>query len=206
MRYRLIIFDFDGTLADSIPWLAGVFAEVARTHGFKPIGADEIEMLRTKGNREIVKYLGVPAWRMPAIAIHMRKLAAAAAPQLKLFEGVGELLHALKGQGLKLGVVSSNGEDTIRQVLGPELAGLIDHYACGASVFGKAAKFKTVMRKVGAAAGETLCVGDEQRDIEAAHAAGAKAGAVTWGYAAREALALADHLFEAPGEIAAAAS
>lgn len=204
MSYRLIIFDFDGTLADSIPWLAGVFAEVARTHGFKPIGPDEIEMLRTKGNREIVKYLGVPAWRMPAIAIHMRKLAAEAAPQLKLFEGVGDLLQGLKRRGLKLGVVSSNGEDTIRRVLGAELAGLIDHYGCGASVFGKAAKFRAVMRKAGVSAAETLCVGDEQRDIEAAHAAGARAGAVTWGYAAREALAKADHLFEQPNEIMAA--
>lgn len=201
MGYRLIIFDFDGTLADSIPWLAGVFGEIARAHGFKPIEPDEIEMLRTKGNREIVKYLGVPAWRMPAIAIHMRKLAAEAAPQLKLFDGVGDLLQGLKGQGLTLGVVSSNGEDTIRRVLGPELAGLVDHYACGASVFGKAAKFRSVIRKAGVPAAETLCIGDEQRDIEAAHAAGAKAGAVTWGYGAPEALAEADHMFERPDEI-----
>lgn len=201
MRYRLIIFDFDGTLADSIPWVAGVFAEVARANGFKPIGPDEIEMLRSKGNSEIVKYLGVPAWRMPFIAMHMRKLAADAAPRLKLFDGIGELLHALRAQGLTLGIVSSNGEDTIRRVLGPELAGLISHYGCGASVFGKAAKFKAVMRKARVGASETLCIGDEQRDIEAAHSVGAAAGAVTWGYATREALTEADHVFASPAEI-----
>jgi phosphoglycolate phosphatase len=201
MRYRLIIFDFDGTLADSIAWVAGVFNDVARAHGFRTIGADEMAMLRGKGNREIVRYLGVPAWRMPFIAMHMRKLAAEAAPRLKLFDGIGDLLHALKGQGLTLAIVSSNGEDTIRKVLGPELADLISYYGGGASVFGKAAKFKAVMRKARVAASETLCIGDEQRDIEAAHAIGAAAGAVTWGYATREALTEADHLFERPHEV-----
>ncbi len=206
MGQRLIIFDFDGTLADSIGWMAGVFNEVARAHGFRTLGVAEMAMLRGKSNREIVKYLGVPAWRMPFIAMHMRRLAAEAAPRLKLFEGTGELLRALKARGLTMAIVSSNGEDTIRRVLGPELAGLVSHYGCGASVFGKAAKFRAVMRRARAAGPETLCVGDEQRDIEAAHAVGAKAGAVTWGYAAREALTEADHLFDTPGEILAAAS
>lgn len=151
MGQRLIIFDFDGTLADSIGWMAGVFNEVARAHGFRTLGVAEMAMLRGKSNREIVKYLGVPAWRMPFIAMHMRKLAAEAAPRLSLFEGTGELLRALKARGLTLAIVSSNGEDTIRRVLGPELAGLVSHYGCGASVFGKAAKFRSVMRRARAA-------------------------------------------------------
>lgn len=203
MRYRLIIFDFDGTLADSIAWVAGVFNDVARAHGFRTLGRAEMDMLRSKGSREIVRYVGAPAWRMPFIALHMRRLAAEAAPNLKLFPGIDDLLRTLKAQGAILGVVSSNGEDTIRQVLGPELAGLISHYGCGASVFGKASKFRAVMRKAGVPAAQTLCIGDEQRDVEAAHAVGAKAGAVTWGYAAKEALAEADHLFDRRDQIVA---
>jgi phosphoglycolate phosphatase len=203
MSPRLIIFDFDGTLADSVVWLASVFNDVARAHGFRTIDAAEMAMLRGRGNREIVRYLGVPGWKMPFIAMDMRKRAAAAAAQLKLYADAPELLRELHGKGVTLAIVSSNGEPTVRQVLGPELAGLVSHYGCGASIFGKAAKFRAVLKTAGLAAKEALSVGDEVRDIEAARQVGIAAAAVSWGYATREILAAQspDHLFDAPLQI-----
>jgi phosphoglycolate phosphatase len=208
MAYKLIIFDFDGTLADSVLWFASVLNDVARAHRFRTIGATEMAMLRGQGNREIVRYMGVPAWKMPFIATHVRKLAAEAAPKLKLYKQVPDVLRDLKSRGVRLAVVSSNAEKTIRLVLGPELAGLVDHYACGAGVFGKAAKFRKVVRAAKVSPGETLCVGDEVRDIDAAREAGLAAGAVAWGYATREILAAQapSHLFERPTDILLAAT
>lgn len=206
MTPRLIIFDFDGTLADSAPWMSGVFNDLARAHGFRTLDADEMAMLRGRGNREIVKYLGVPAWKMPAIAMDMRKRAAAAAPTLKLFAGVPEMLRGLHAKGIGLAIVSSNAEPTIRQVLGPELAGLVAHYGCGASIFGKGAKFKAVMKAAGVTPAETVSVGDEVRDIEAARGLGVPAAAVAWGYATQAILAAQtpDHMFDRPEQILAA--
>jgi phosphoglycolate phosphatase len=93
------------------------------------------------------------------------------------------MLRRLDRRGVKLAVVSSNSEATVRRVLGPELAGLISHYACGASAFGKAAKFRAVVKKAGVSPADVLCIGDETRDVEAARQAGLAAGSVTWGYA-----------------------
>jgi len=76
-------------------------------------------------------------------------------------------------------VVSSNSEEVIRRVLGPELAELISLYACGASLFGKARKFKQVTAR-GVSRDKVICIGDETRDIEAARAVGLDCGAVGW--------------------------
>ncbi len=67
-------------------------------------------------------------------------------------------------------------------------AGLISCFACGASLFGKAAKYKAVLKRTGTAARDAISIGDEVRDGEAARQAGIDFGAVSWGYASVEAL------------------
>ncbi|MGZ5882650.1 MAG: HAD hydrolase-like protein, partial [Xanthobacteraceae bacterium] len=59
MKYKLVIFDFDGTLADSASWFLGILNDLARRHGFRSVTEAEIEMLRGRGNREIIRYLNV---------------------------------------------------------------------------------------------------------------------------------------------------
>ena len=188
MGYRLIIFDFDGTLADSAAWFAGALNGVARRYGFREIDLAEMAQLRGRPNREIMQALKVSPWKLPFIAAHMRKLAAQAAPTIDLFPGVADMLRRLAARGVKVAVVSSNGEAVVRQVLGRELAGLVAYYGCGASIFGKAAKFRQVIRAAGVAEADVLSVGDEVRDIEAARQARLAAGAVTWGYATADIL------------------
>ncbi len=183
MRYDLVIFDFDGTLADSAGWTLGILNEVAVRFGFKTLSDEEKAMLRGQDNRAIVRYLGVPAWKMPLIAAHMRKLVARDAERIALFPGVDALLARLAEQGTRLAIVSSNSEENVRRILGPTNAGSIAHYACGASIFGKAAKFRQVLRRSGIPRERTLCIGDETRDIEAATTERLASGAVTWGYA-----------------------
>jgi Predicted phosphatases len=190
MRIRLVAFDFDGTLADSAPWFIAELGGLADRHGFRRVDGAELEALRRVPNREIIARLGVSRWRLPFIARDMRRAAARAAGSIPLFDGVPGMLLGLREHGLKLAIVSSNGEETIRRVLGPD-AGLIDHYLTGIGLFSKAGRLKKLARQAGVAAAEILAVGDEVRDIEAARDAGAVAAAVTWGYAHASALAAA---------------
>jgi len=103
-----------------------------------------------------------------------------------------------------LGVVSSNSAANVRRILGAEAAALVAPYECGAALFGKAGKFRKVVRRARVKPGETLCIGDETRDIEAAREAGLASGAVAWGYARRETLAARapTWLFETPDDVA----
>lgn len=185
--YKLIIFDFDGTLADSAPWFIGTLNDIAKAHGFRSVNEHEIAMLRGKPNREIIRYLGIRFWQMPAIARELRKRSLEAAGMTRLFDGVPGLLQQIKSSGAQLAVVSSNGEEAVRRVLGTSAA-LVDHYACGVSLLGKAARFRQLQRRLKLQPSQVLAVGDEGRDVEAAHRAGFASAAVTWGYATKDAL------------------
>lgn len=200
--YRLVAFDFDGTLADTFPWFCSVLNGVADRYRFRQVGADEVERLRGLSARAIIADLGIPAWKVPLIARHMRALSARDADAIRLFPGVAEMLDALDVGGIGLAVVSSNGEATVRRALG-QSAGRIRYFACGASLFGKARHLRAVAREAGVAPSLMLAVGDEIRDAEAAAKAACPFGAVAWGYtdrAALEAKAPA-HLFGEPAEI-----
>jgi phosphoglycolate phosphatase len=181
--YRLILFDFDGTLADSADWMIRTFNAMAPQFGLRSVTEAEVEMLRGRSNREIVSYLGVPMWKVPRIAAEMTRRVAAQADSISLFEGTGAMLQTLHAAGIRLAIVSSNAEDNIRRILGADNAALISDYDCGASLFGKSSKLRNVLRRSGIAPREAICIGDETRDIEAAREAGMDSGAVLWGYA-----------------------
>lgn len=206
VTYRLAIFDFDGTLADSLPWFAEIYDQLAIEFGLRRVGRAEREDLRSRHPREIMARVGVTAWQLPRIAHRLRRLKAQQATRIQLFPGAGELLRDLALRGIARAIVSSDTEANIRATLGPEKAALIEHWDCGAGLFGKPAKLRRVVRRSGVPAAAALYVGDELRDGEAARAAGIGFGAVVWGYATPDALrTLApDRLFTSVAEIAPA--
>jgi phosphoglycolate phosphatase len=188
MRCKLVIFDFDGTLADTFPWFMRIINDVADRYRFKRVAPHEIDALRAMDARALMRHFGIPAWKMPFIANHMRKRKSRELDQTRLFEGVDRMLRGLSDAGIALALVSSNSEANCRAILGAENASLIRHYECGASLFGKSAFFRRVLRKTGTPAHEAICIGDEIRDLDAARKEGIDFGAVTWGYTAAEAL------------------
>ena len=201
-RYRLAIFDFDGTLADSLPWFRASFHDMVARFNLTPVPDEEMEGLRGLTARELMARLNVSTWQLPAIVNDMRKRKLAAASEISLFKGVPALLTHLQLLGIKTAIVSSDSEASVRQGLGPATS-LITRFDCGAALFGKHWKFRRVARKLGVKASETICIGDEIRDIEAAKAAGMDSGAVAWGYALPSALQAAGptHLFNSIEEM-----
>jgi phosphoglycolate phosphatase len=165
---------------------------------------DEVDSLRHAGSREIIRRLEVPVWKLPMIARHMRRMKAGHLDGIPLFPGAEAMLLSLRDGGLMLALVSSDNETNARRQLG-DAATLFSHFDCGASLFGKATKFRRVVKRAGVDPAQAISIGDEVRDIEAARAAGIACGAVMWGYAAPNALrALAPELvFERMEDIAA---
>lgn len=203
MPYALAIFDLDGTLVDSFPWFLRTINDVADRFGFRRVTDADVEGLRHASTREILSRLQVPVWKLPAIARHARRLKAEAAAETPMFDGVEAMLRTLAQSSVQLALVSSDSEANARAKLGA-LAALFSQFDCAASLFGKPAKFRRVIRRAGIVPEQVISIGDEVRDIEAARAVGIACGAVSWGYAAPAALqALApDYMFTQMRDIA----
>lgn len=200
---RLVIFDFDGTLSDSGDWFLSVIDDLARRYRFRTIAPDEVEHLRHRSSREVIAHLGIARWKLPLIARHLRRRVAREAHRIELFPGTPDLLERLAAMGVRIALVSSNSEANARAILGPTHSARIELFCCGSSLFGKAPKFRRVLRRLGVAPEHTLAIGDETRDIDAAREVGLRAGSVLWGYASAEVLrALGpDALFATPHDI-----
>lgn len=189
MKHRLAVFDFDGTLADSFPFFLASFSELAHAHGLRPLDRARLDELRRLDARQLMRHVGLPAWKAPLVAMHFRRLMAGRTAQIALFDGMPALLRDLAGAGVELAVLSSNSRDNVQAVLGPGLTGLIRHLDCGVSLMGKKRKLRALLARTGFAPGQTVCIGDEIRDIEAARGVRATAAAVGWGYTLPDALA-----------------
>jgi phosphoglycolate phosphatase len=202
-RYALVIFDFDGTLANSGDWFLSIVDELAERFRFRAAGMDEVEMLRGLTTREVIRHLGIPRWKLPAIGRHIHALLAEQIDRIAPFNGIDRLLETLQAGGMRIAIVTSNSEANVRAVLGPATIARIEQFECGASLFGKARLFKRVLRRSGLAPHQVIAIGDETRDIIAARKAGVTAGSVLWGYANRAALTRLepDILFETPDDV-----
>jgi len=203
--YRLAIFDFDGTLGDTLGWMLDTSDALAEKFGYRKIDRSQLDQLRHLSAREMMKVQKLPALKLPAIAAHFQKLMTADAGRIAMFDGVPEMLRALHGAGVRLAIVSSNSEENVRIILGPDLCGLVSMFNCGASMFGKAPKFRKVLKRLEVRPGEAISVGDEIRDLDAAREVGLATGVVCWGYTAPDALKAQkpDHVFETVEAIAA---
>ena len=182
MKYRLAIFDFDGTLSDSFAWFAGAMNVAADRFRFRRVEADELDQLRGLHAREMIAHLRVPAWKVPLIARHMRARMAADPGAIALFPGAEEMLERLAAGGVATAIVTSNSEANVRRVLGPRAAALVRHFGCGASLFGKRPLLRRVLRAAGVPASSAISIGDELRDLHASRAEGIAFGAVEWGF------------------------
>ena len=188
-RYRLVVFDFDGVLADSADWMLRTLPLIIREFDLNPKTACELEALRGAPTRDVVRALGAPTWKIPSIARRMRQLSEASAGEIAVFPGVAELIRQLRSAEVATAIVSSNSEATVRAVLGDELLGGVDRLDCGVALFGKAARLRKATRRLGVRSADAVYVGDETRDIEAARRSGLASVAVAWGYGSREILA-----------------
>lgn len=181
MKYELLILDFDGTLADSLPRAAEIYNELAEANGLLPI--TDTLAAREMTIREFLKAHRIPLRKVPFLTARFLALQKQRTGRLAVFPGLAGVVRQLRGTGLRLGIVSSNDRDTIENCLRQNNLGDCFEFQVGCSrLFGKQRAIRNVVRTAGVDPARALYVGDETRDIEAARKAGIPMAAVTWGF------------------------
>lgn len=204
----LLIFDFDGTLAQTLETGIGIFNEIAPEWGLKPVTMEEVQELRKLHTRALLDRLGVSRLMAVKLAAHIRRLLHERMDQVRLIPHVSDAIHELRAEGFRMGILSSNSADNVRMFLQRyHLDDCFSFIEAGVSLFGKAHRIRNVLKQVKVPVGETIYVGDETRDMEASRKAGVCGLAVCWGANGREAMMTEGPEFcvDTPAEMVAAA-
>jgi phosphoglycolate phosphatase len=186
---KLIIFDFDGTLADTLGALLRITNRLAPEFGYPQISDEQLANLKYLSAWEIIKISKVALWKLPFLLKRVKEEFPGEVQSVKLFPGVIELLTTLKSQGYRLGIVSSNAEANIRSLLKQhQIENLFDFINGGASTFGKGKAIGKIIRQYNCPKSDAIYIGDEIRDIQAARSIKIRVVAVGWGFNAPTAL------------------
>ena len=187
--YKAIIFDFDGTIADSMEAMRQAYNRAANIYGGGYITDDNIAQLRSMHAREVLQQLSIPYLKLPFVIFSTLSYFKTVIEDVKPFAHVPDLLKQLIKDNYILYVISTNSPENIRLFLKQhDIAVFKDILSCGGYIFGKGEVIKKLLKREQIDPRTSIYVGDEVRDIEAAHQAGVTSVAVSWGYNAPERL------------------
>lgn len=176
-----LIFDFDGTIADSFEVVEKIFYELT---GRDPVtDKDRIAHLRRQSLMKAAKEMHISPAQLPRLLIRGRALMKLRMGQVKAFAGIAPVIRELHNSGNKLYIISSNSQSNVEDFLKEhDLLDCFDRVYGGVGLFNKAHVLKRVMRHNKIEPNHSFYVGDEVRDINAAKHAGVRIVSVAWGY------------------------
>jgi len=195
---KYIVFDFDGTIADTYQDVLNLVNDF-KEDKYKKIDFKDI---RDYGFRYLIQKAGIPLWEIPEF-IYQVKSKLKKKNNIRLFPDILDVFKKLS-ENYNLGIVSSNSEENVKIALKKyKIENLFKFIYSDSSIFGKHLILKKMCKKYKINPDDVIYVGDEDRDIIAAKKARIKVIAVTWGFNSEKLLKKEkpDYLIHTPKEI-----
>lgn len=205
---KYVIFDFDGTIADTLPFSFKNFLEVAKLLHINNLSDQQIiKEIRSKSYQDLLKGSFKRAWLKLPFVIDLIKSSqlelAKEMEDIKFFPGVRKFLFDLKKEEYKLAIISSNMIENINKFIVFNKLDIFDFVHGKTDLFGKAGYLGKFLTDFKLERSEVIYIGDEIRDVEACKKVGIKMIGVSWGLHTVEALKKAgvDYIAKKPGDI-----
>lgn len=190
MRYPSLIFDFDGTIADTLSAAVDIYNQLADENGFRQVSPEELPRLRNLDVRGILEDLNISKRKVPFLLARGRRLLKSNIASLPLIDGMEDILPKLHENAHYFGILTSNATENVEAFLDTHgLRHLFTFISSTSKLSGKHKHLRSIGRTFSLNPAEMLYVGDEIRDVRAAHKAGIAMAAVTWGFNSRDSLA-----------------
>ncbi|MEL7316244.1 MAG: HAD hydrolase-like protein [Cyanobacteria bacterium J06559_3] len=196
-----LLFDFDGTLADSLPLIVAITNRLAPEFGYRPTPYEEVDALKGLNARQLIRYSGIPVLKIPALLRRLRTELRQQSTQIPACKGMPAVIRALHEEQHTLAIVTSNMPDVVQTFLAMhQIQDCFVSVDGGGTLFGKGRLIARSMHQHLCTPEDTVYVGDEVRDVAAARFAGVRSVSVTWGFNSRQALIEAnpDWLIDTP--------
>jgi phosphoglycolate phosphatase len=201
MIYRSLVFDFDGTIADTLGETRRIFNQLAPDYGLRQVAEHELDHLRHLSLKQILVHLNIPKRRVPALISRGTGLMRGNITRLQLIAGMSEVLVEMRRHVDSFGILTSNATANVDLFLQTHgLREQFDFISSTSKLTGKAKHLKAIRKTFSLRPEQMLYIGDELRDVKASQKAGIPIAAVTWGFNSRESLAAEspDYLIDHP--------
>ncbi len=183
MDHKIVIFDFDGTIADSRKTVVEIANQLANEFGYDAVTEEEVLRLSHLSSVDIMLQSPIPLTQLPFLLRRVKKEFNKHIAKLQPFVGMKELLASLQAQGYCVGIVTSNMRNNVLEFLEKnQLESYFNFVYSANTLFGKDKIIKKVIKQYNLPLEKTFYVGDETRDIEAAKKSNIKIVSVTWGF------------------------
>ncbi len=188
VRYKYVLFDFDGTIADTEEANFVIYQKLAEKYNLKNITIDELGHIKKMSAKELIEYIELKKRYLPFILKRGKKLLNQDIKNIRLCKNdIFETIKILRDMGIKTAIITTNSKDNVLTFLKEKNAEFFDTIL-SASMFGKESKMRKIINKEKLKLSEVLYVGDEIRDIHAAKKTGIDIASVGWGYNTVESL------------------
>lgn len=178
---KTIIFDFDGTLADSHEVFMHAWNTYANDFKYKQVVYEDLAATRHLTIQQRAKLFHFPMHKIPIILPKIYRYFKEHVHEVKLFDGIKEMLEQLAKCGYRIAILSSNNKENIELLLQQEQINCVSDVLTSSKLFGKDAVLKKYMKKQNIDRKAILYVGDEVRDIIACNKVNIPFMWVSWG-------------------------
>ncbi|NES01526.1 MAG: HAD-IA family hydrolase, partial [Okeania sp. SIO2F4] len=165
---KIVIFDFDGTLADTFDLIFAITNRLSVEFGYKQAKKEEIPEIEKLSPLELINQSGISIFKVPFLLRRIRAEFKQEINDVGLFAGIKEALLGLQYQGYKIGIITSNAQENVEYVLQKHDLLIFDFITSGTTLFGKHRAIKKYLKSENIQPEEMVYVGDETRDINAA--------------------------------------
>lgn len=179
---KTIIFDFDGTIADTLSACIHIANKNAKSWGFQEVDEKDLERLKGMTPFELLGEFKIPFYKVPFLIKKFQLELYESMENVRLFPGIRTLLDELQKKGFILGIITSNTEDNVHRFLKKNNIDHFDFIHGEKNIFGKSGTILNVIKSRGIVKKDSLYIGDEVRDIEAAKKSGIRCISVSWGF------------------------